>query len=137
MNEGYSKRPLGKKLGFKEGYKIALYNTPKHYFDILHFWPDGMEVQEDLSPESVDFMHLFCTEMVQLKKALATYLSALKKGGALWVSWPKGTSKIETDLNRERIRSLLLDTTGLVDIKVAAIDADWSGLKFTYRLKNR
>ncbi len=137
MNEGYSKRPLGKKLGFKEGYKIALYNTPKHYFDILHFWPDGMEVLEELLPESVDFMHLFCTEMAELERTLALYLTALKKNGSLWVSWPKGASTIETDLNRELIRSFLLDTTGLVDIKVAAIDADWSGLKFTYRLKNR
>ncbi len=137
MNEGYSKTPLGKKLGFKEGYKIALYNTPKYYFDILHFWPDAMEVQETLLPESSDLIHIFCTEMVELKNTLSIYLSALKKNGSLWVSWPKKTSKIETDLNRESIRSLLLDTSGLVDIKVAAIDADWSGLKFMYRLENR
>ncbi len=55
----------------------------------------------------------------------------------IWVSWPKGTSKIETDLNREVIRNYMLSEIKLVDVKVAAIDADWSGLKFVYRLKDR
>ncbi len=61
---------------------------------------------------------------------------ALKKSGILWVSWPKGASKIQTDLKREPIREHLLKT-GLVDIKVCAVDEDWSGLKFMYRKEDR
>lgn len=105
MNAGYSKTPLGRKLGVKKGFRVLLHNTPKHYFDLFEDWP----------------------EEVQL----------LNKIGRIWISWPKGTSKIETDLNKDLIRDYVLRTTGLVDVKVAAIDQDWSGLKFVYRLENR
>lgn len=137
MDAGYSKTPLGKKLGLKEGFKILLYNQPKHYFDLLHYWPNGMEVLESIQPESTDFIHLFCLEMEEFKEVVKKYIRALKKNGSVWISWPKGTSEIETDLNRDLIRDYVLKNTGLVDIKVAAVDQDWSGLKFMYRLENR
>ena len=60
----------------------------------------------------------------------------LKKNGSMWVSWPKGTSGIKTDINRESVRDYLLKT-GLVDIKVAAVDDQWSALKFMYRTMDR
>ncbi|NHF59008.1 DUF3052 domain-containing protein [Flavobacteriaceae bacterium TP-CH-4] len=137
MSSGYSKTPLGKKLGLKEGFKIVLYQQPENYFDLLQYWPEGIAILEDAQTESSDFIHLFCLHFEELQQVLSTYIQALKKNGSLWVSWPKGTSGIETDLNRDVIREYILKTTPLVDVKVAAVDQDWSGLKFMYRLKNR
>ncbi len=134
---GYSKTPLGRKLGIKEGFRAMLYNPPKHYFDLFADWPDDVELVEKARTEQIDFMQFFCTRMTELEKVLGNYKDSLKKNGLLWISWPKGTSKIETDLNRDIIRDYILKTTGLVDVKVAAIDQDWSGLKFVYRLENR
>lgn len=71
-----------------------------------------------------------------LETNVKKYIGALKKDGLLWISWPKGQSTIKTDLKRDWIRKHVLDL-GLVDIKVAAIDQDWSGLKFVYRTKDR
>ncbi len=136
MPAGYSRTPLGKKLGIKEGYHILLYNHPKHYFHLFEDFPENITILDEIVPESVDFIHVFCTTMDELKRISEVHKSALKKNGLLWVSWPKGASKIKTDLKREPIREHLLNI-GLVDIKVAAIDQDWSGLKFVYRRKDR
>ena len=86
--------------------------------------------------EAADFIHLFCTSFTQLESIAEQYKKALKKDGMLWVSWPKGKSSIPTDLKRDPIREYFLGI-GLVDIKVAAVDEDWSGLKFVYRRKDR
>ena len=72
----------------------------------------------------------------KLIEAINLYKPALKQTGMLWVSWPKGGSSIKSDLKREPIREFLL-SIGLVDIKVASIDENWSGLKFVYRKKDR
>ncbi|WP_299764939.1 DUF3052 domain-containing protein [uncultured Dokdonia sp.] len=136
MTAGYSGTPLAKKLGIKEGYTILLYNQPKHYFDLFTDMPDDLKIIKEITPESVDFIHMFCTTIEDLQNNTITYKKALKKEGLLWISWPKGASSIPTDLKREPIREYLL-SIGLVDVKVAAIDKDWSGLKFVYRLKDR
>ncbi|WP_394748844.1 DUF3052 domain-containing protein [Spongiimicrobium salis] len=133
---GYSGTPLAKKLGIKEGYSILLYQAPKHYFDLFSDLPEGLKYPKEIVSENTDFIHIFCTHMEDLEKVGKIYKNALKKNGLLWVSWPKGASKILTDLKREPIRSYMLGI-GLVDVKVAAVDADWSGLKFVYRLKDR
>ncbi len=127
---------LIKKLGIKPGYTIWLRDTPAHYFDLLEELPDPLTVVEEPSAESVDFIHLFCQTQEQLQDAAPGCKEALKKDGLLWVSWPKKTSKMPSDLHREWVRHYLLDL-GLVDVKVAAIDADWSGLKFVYRVADR
>ncbi len=137
MEAGYSKTPLGKKLGLKEEFKILLYNRPDHYFELFQDWPKVFEILEPIQTENIDFAHLFCTKTEELEAVLPNYITPLKKNGSIWISWPKGTSKIPTDLNRDRIREHVLGTTGLVDVKVAAVDHDWSGLKFVYRLTNR
>lgn len=134
MPTGYSKTPLTKKLGIKTGFKLLLRNTPDHYFDLLLGLPEDTVVLEDLQP--ADFIHLFCTHSEELSKLGPLLKSQLKKDGLMWISWPKGKSKIPTDLNRELIREHGLGI-GLVDVKVAAIDEDWSGLKFVYRLTDR
>ncbi|MCD2258703.1 DUF3052 domain-containing protein [Psychroserpens luteolus] len=136
MNSGYSKTPLAKKLGIKSGYSFLLYNAPNHYFNLFEDLPDDINELTEASEKSADFIHVFCTTLEDLNKVIDHYKPALKTNGLFWVSWPKGSSKIKTDLKREPIRDLILNK-GLVDIKVAAIDNDWSGLKFVYRLKDR
>ncbi|WP_343486297.1 DUF3052 domain-containing protein [Allomuricauda sp. d1] len=136
MPAGYSKTPLAKKLGIKPGFCIHLINQPEHYWRLFDLLPSDIEVVENPRPESVDFVHLFCKHLNGLKEAAPTCKTFLKKNGTFWVSWPKGSSKIPTDLKREPIREYMIDL-GLVDTKVAAIDEDWSGLKFMYRLKDR
>ena len=133
---GYSGTPLAKKLGLKEGFSIALYNAPKHYWDLFTDTPSELTIHQKFQKQSMDFVHLFCTTEEELIAIALQYKEALKMNGALWVSWPKGTSKIPTNLKREPVREHLL-SIGLVDTKVAAIDEDWSGLKFVYRLKDR
>ena len=136
MSEGYSGTPLAKKLGIKEGFKIMLYNQPEHYFELFSDLPNELDTLKDITVESADFIHLFCTTFDELKRIIVQYKPALKKTGLLWISWPKGSASIQTDLKRDIIREYLLEI-GLVDVKVAAVDKDWSGLKFVYRLKDR
>ena len=136
MTSGYSGTPLAKKLGLKENHKVLLYNVPEHYFDLFSDLPQNLYIVEDERFKGVDFIHLFFTSIDDLETNVKKHIAYLKKDGLLWISWPKGQSKIQTDLKRDLIREHILDL-GLVDIKVAAIDEDWSGLKFVYRIKDR
>ncbi len=136
MPVAYSNTPLAKKLGLKEGFKILLFQQPKHYFDLFSNWPDSFNILEDTSKENADFIHIFCSKRKNLEAAVNDFKPRLKKTGMLWISWPKSSSEIPTDLKREPVRSLVL-SAGLVDVKVASIDKDWSGLKFVYRVKDR
>ncbi|MCB0461872.1 MAG: DUF3052 domain-containing protein [Flavobacteriaceae bacterium] len=136
MNSGYSKTPLYKRLGLKEGYSCYIINAPKHYLDWFETLDLSLKINTVLKNKSTDFIHVFCTTQKELEHIAKELIPSLKLDGMLWVSWPKGTSKIKTELKREHIRELLL-TNGLVDVKVAAIDGDWSGLKFVYRLNER
>ncbi len=133
---GYSGTPLAKKLGIKTGYSILLIDEPKHYFRLFSDFPEDVNLLEKVLPESADMIHLFCTDVKSFEKKALACKAALKKTGMLWVSWPKGSSDIPTDLKRDPIREFLLQN-GLVDTKVCAVDNDWSGLKFVYRLKDR
>lgn len=136
MPSGYSGTPLAKKLGIKEGFVSAYYNKPDYYFELFDDFPQLASEAQHLDKESIDFIHVFCVRMDELQQVIPDYKEALKKDGLLWVSWPKGSSKIITDLKREPIRTYML-STGLVDVKVCAVDQDWSGLKFVYRLEDR
>lgn len=132
MENGYSGTPLAKKLGIKEGFKVYLVNQPSFYFELFNNFPK-VTIAKRGQKESFDFIHLFSSHSKHFQKEIKRIKPFLKKGGMLWVSWPKGSSDIETDLKREPIREFVLKT-GLVDIKVAAIDKNWSGLKFVYRV---
>jgi len=136
MTSGYSQTPLAKKLGLKPNYKVLFYNRPTHYFNLFEDFPESITELSHIKTHTADFIHIFCTSLVELESLIVKFKPALKLDGTLWVSWPKGSSKIKTDLKREPLRELIL-SKGLVDIKVAAIDNDWSGLKFVYRLKDR
>lgn len=132
---GYSGTPLAKKLGIKLGYTVLLVGEPPHYLLLFEDMPEVNYVVNP-PPKTVDFMHLFCTDKIDFERRSLELKPSLKMTGIFWVSWPKGSSKIETNLARDYIREYLLEN-GLVDVKVCAVDQDWSGLKFMYRLKDR
>ncbi len=133
---GYSQTPLAKKLGIKDGYTALFVNRPSHYFELFSDFPQNINVVKSGIELEVDFIHLFVMSIEELEDRIVYTKPLLKKDGLIWVSWPKGTSKIKTDLKRDYVREFILDI-GLVDVKVCSIDDDWSGLKFVYRLKDR
>lgn len=132
---GYSGKSLVKKLGIKEGMTVLLFNPPTDYFSLLDDLPEGIDFARERS-EKVDFIHFFALTEHELAREFPKLKRALEPNGQLWISWPKGASTIKTDLNENVIREIGLEN-GLVDVKVIAVDNDWSGLKFVYRLKDR
>lgn len=134
---GYSKTPLAKKLGIKENFVIQVYNEPKNYTDFFHEFPDGVVISNSKQDEeSVDFIHIFAASEEELSIAFKVAKPTLKKNGVLWISWPKKASKIPTEIDKFFVMRYGVEN-GLVDVKVAAVDDDWSGHKFVYRLKER
>lgn len=132
---GYSGTPLIKKLGIKEGHKILILNAPKNYFEMLGELPNGV-IKVGPNEEEIDFVHLFTNSFEELENAIGTYKSRIVKNGMIWVSWYKKASKLPTELNEDIIRGTALNL-GLVDVKVCAVDDNWSGLKIVIRVKDR
>jgi hypothetical protein len=132
---GYSGTPLAKKLGIKDGSRIFLSNAPKDYLNLVAPLPIGVQMMPEMTGET-DIVHLFSTEKAQLAEALGACLAKLKPDGVIWVSWPKKSSKVTTDITEDTIREVALPL-GLVDIKVCAVDDIWSGLKLVIRKENR
>jgi hypothetical protein len=133
---GYSGTPLLKKLGIKAGHSLITVGEPSSYWDWLAPLPEKVEVIDKGARGSVDFIHLFVKERKIFEREFLTYSKILKKDGMLWVSWPKKSAKVPTDLDENVIRIFGLNN-GLVDVKVCAVDDIWSGLKFMFRLKDR
>ena len=133
MTSGYSGTPLAKKLGIKQGFKIALYNQPDYY---LKLFTDLPEVKIVSGISTVDFIHYFVKEEKQLLKDIVKLKNQIEQNGMIWVSWPKKSSKVKTDITEDLIRKLSLKN-GLVDIKVCAVDETWSGLKLVIPVKDR
>ncbi len=129
---GYSLRSLRDKLGMKEGMVAAVIEAPPGYAGLLG--TDAFDTELDLS--AYTFLHFFTPSMIALRDIFPILVSRLEKNGTLWISWPKKTAKVATDLNENIIREIGL-ANGLVDVKVCAIDETWSGLKFVYRLSDR
>lgn len=132
---GYSGTPLVQKLGIKPGQRIALLSGPPGYRKTLGALPDQVNCAEQLD-EKLDFIQLFVTTQAELKRRFKEAKGYLAMNGSLWISWPKKTSGMATDLSENLIREIGLGL-GLVDVKVCAVDETWSGLKFVYRLKDR
>jgi hypothetical protein len=132
---GYSGTPLWKKLGIKPDATVVTVSTPANYRDLLPGLPRGVAFVAEAEPP-VAFVHLFVTALADLKKRLAKLKAALAPDGVIWVSWPKKASKVETDVTEDAIRDAALPL-GLVDVKVCAMDATWSGLKLIIRVANR
>jgi hypothetical protein len=135
MVTGYSGTPLLKKLGIKAAMKLAFLHEPEDYLILLGALPDGVQIL-DIITGDLDFIHAFYKERAEFEAEYSILKNALRKDGMLWISWPKKASKLETDITEDVIREFAL-ANGLVDVKVAAIDAVWSGLKLVYRTKDR
>lgn len=134
---GYSGTPLVKKLGIKPGSKILAVNEPEHYADLLGELPEGVTFLNEIPLNGrVPFIHLFAGDAEALHNNFPPLKEKLDKNGMIWVSWIKGSSKMDTDIKGGDVRRLGLDL-GLVDIKVCAVDENWSGLKFVYRKEDR
>jgi len=134
---GYSGTPLIKKLGIKPGQRICILNAPQGYDKTLGALPAGIKPASRLgNPHALDFIHLFTKELAQLASSFPKLKAALSFDGTLWISWPKKSAKVASDLDENMVREFGLGI-GLVDVKVAAIDETWSGLKFVYRVKDR
>ena len=132
---GYSGTPLAKKLGIKEGSRIALVNAPKDFQSEFGELPDGVKVLKP-STKSLDIILFFVLSERALARDFAKLAERLIANGMIWVAWPKKSSGVATDLSFERVQRIGLDA-GLVDVKICAVDETWSGLKFVYRLKDR
>jgi hypothetical protein len=135
MPAGSSGTPLIAKLGLKAGDRAHVINAPPHYRDLLGPVPPSVTFTDGAVCE-LDFIHCFATEQRDLDADFATLTPLLAPAGMLWVSWPKRAAKIATDLDENAVREIGL-RHGLVDVKVCAVDAEWSGLKFVRRLKDR
>jgi hypothetical protein len=135
MPAGYSKRSLVEKLGIKPGARIIILNPPRNYTETLGELPPGVTVIDDLETK-LDFIQFFTLERDDLQQTFRSLKDSLAQTGMLWISWPKGSSKVQTDLNENIVREIGL-RNNLVDVKVCAVDDIWSGLKFVYRVKDR
>lgn len=113
---------------------MIIINEPKTYWEWLSPLPEGADVKA--KTDEVDFIHLFVKEKKVFEKEFIKNKKCLKKEGMLWISWPKKSSKVLSDLDETIIREFGLKN-GLVDVKVCAVDETWSGLKFMFRLKDR
>jgi hypothetical protein len=124
---GYSHRTLSQKLGYKPGFKYMLVNQPANYLRLVHDLPEGCISSK--SGRDVDLIHIFTDSEVELRVMLPELREKIRKNGMIWVSWPKKSSGVETDLSGDIVRrtGLAID---LVDSKVCAVDETWSGLKF-------
>ena len=125
---GTSGKPVVEKLGIKPGFCIFTAGAPTAYHDIVGKLPADVTVATRLKPP-LDMVHLFATEAAGLPARLRFYRAAVAPDGMVWVSWPKKSSGISSDLSDVAVRQIALPL-GLVDTKVCAIDENWSGLKF-------
>ena len=132
---GYSKTPLAQKLGIKPGTKLAALGAPAGYRKLLAPLPEKVSFTDKASSGS-GFVHLFVSERRILEKELKRLRALLDDAGVLWISWPKKSSGVTTDISEDVIRDVCLPL-GFVDIKVCAVDETWSGLKLMIRRENR
>jgi hypothetical protein len=131
---GYSGTPLPKKLGFKPGDTAAFLDAPEHLDDLLGDL-DGVTVKRSLRGRA-DVVLCFVTARRELERRAARLRAAIAPDGMVWVCWPKRASRVPTDVTEDVVRDVLLPT-GLVDVKVAAVDQTWSGLKLVVRRELR
>lgn len=141
---GYSGTPLAQKLGLKAGQRAVIVQPPEGYAALLGDLPADLHLTYAVEPlegkpppeAPLDFIQLFAADRVVLERDFRALAAALKPDGTLWISWPKRASKVPTDLDENVIRAIGLGS-GMVDVKVAAVDEVWSALKFVYRVADR
>jgi hypothetical protein len=132
---GYSGTPLREKLGIKAGFTVCVRGAPRPYASLVASLPADLRIRSTVSGRT-DLVHLFATDRARLSTELRRARRRLRDDAAIWVSWPKQASGVATDITEDVLRALALPL-GLVDIKVCAVDATWSGLKLVVRKENR
>ena len=132
---GSSSTPLIKKLGIKPGDVVLISNAPDEYFNRISPLPKDVEIKPSYKG-NFSFVHVFVQDIKSMQRGLSTAAKHLVSNGMIWVSWPKKSSKVETDLNENKIRDFGL-SIGLVDVKVCAVNEIWSGLKFVIPVSKR
>ncbi|HET9366926.1 MAG TPA: DUF3052 domain-containing protein [Candidatus Udaeobacter sp.] len=135
MTADYSGTPLPQKLGIKPGRTVVTINAPKNYRRLLGTIPERVTFSDRLKPDS-SFAHVFIEKRRELEKRLAVLRQKIADTGTVWVSWPKRSSGVPTDVTEDVVRAVALPL-GFVDVKVCAIDETWSGLKLMIRRENR
>ena len=135
MVAGYSGTPLPKKIGLKDGGTLVFVNPPAGIDTLFAPLPLGARLSKELTAEA-ELAVLFCENVAALKKQIGPCAAKLAADGALWISWPKKSSKLFVDLTEDIIREVVLPLN-LVDVKVCAINEDWSGLKLMVRKECR
>ena len=136
MTAGYSGTPLARKLSLKPGLRVWWDGMPDSVRDEIE--REGLELDLLDRPEpTLDAAHIFVTARIDMERKLAELRPLLAPAGFIWVSWPKRVSKVPTDITEDGIRDAILPDTDLVDVKVCAVDAVWSGLKLMVRKARR
>ncbi len=135
MTAGYSRAPLAKKLGIKQGMKVFSVDAPDNYEQLLAPLPADVMISEKECGEA-DVAHYFTNSRDGLLRSLTRARKLIKQDGAIWVSWFKKASILPTEITEDTIREAALPL-GLVDVKVCAVDEKWSGLKLVIRKENR
>ena len=132
---GTSGTALPKKLGIKDGARVALLAAPSGFAAGLEPLPHGVRLLVAARGRN-DVILFFATRRNELARRFAKLANALETDGGLWIAWPKRTARVATDLSENVVREIGL-ARGLVDNKVCAVDDTWSGLRFVYRLGDR
>jgi hypothetical protein len=132
---GYSGTPLIQKIGIKPGHRIILRNHPASFVKELGKLPEGTESSDRLAGKANVIVY-FTDRLAELEKEFSRLGATLVPDGMVWIGWPKKASGRSTDLTEDLVRKVGL-ASGLVDVKVCAIDETWSGLKFVIRVKDR
>ncbi len=135
MTAGYSDKPLAQKLGLGRGMRVWFHGMPDSVRDEIDPVGLGLEEQSAAS-DGLQGAHLFCTKRARLEHELNALRPLLAANGFIWVSWPKKAAGLETDITDNVVREVALPT-GLVDVKVCAVDEIWSGLKLVIRREHR
>jgi hypothetical protein len=135
MPAGYSGKPLAQKLGIKQGQRLLFLNPPSAYRIQLGELPEGVTVSQKLKGK-YDFVQLFEKDKAALERQFPLLKKSVEQDGMVWVSWPKGSSKLPTDLNDGVVREIGLKN-GMVDVKVCSVDDTWTALKFVTRVRDR
>lgn len=135
MPAGYSGTPLAKKLGLAPGIRAWLHAMPESVRAEID--PAALGVEElAVASAGTQVAHIFVTERAELERLVTALRELIDRNGFIWVSWPKKASKVPTDITEDVIREIALPT-GLVDVKVCAVDSVWSGLKLMIRKELR
>lgn len=132
---GYSGTPLPKKLGIREGGRVAFANEPPEFRRALGALPEGVEVRTRVRGP-LDVIVAFFSSRSEMARRLDRLVANLEPDGGLWIAWPKRSSGVDTDITEDVVRDEALPR-GLVDNKVCAIDETWSGLRLVIRVENR